>query len=200
MNLALFDFDKTLTDRDSFRDFLRYHVGCLAYWSKIFTLLPTLLAYYRGRLDAGRLKAQFLWRFFADISSRDFTALATAYARQRLPQLLRSQALERLHWHRQRRDRVLIVSASPENWIKAWAEPQGIEVLATRLDMTTGRFSGRLDGENCKGEEKVTRIKAHLDISAYETIYAYGDSAGDREMLALADKKYYRRFSDAGRE
>jgi phosphatidylglycerophosphatase C len=90
---------------------------------------------------------------------------------------------------------VTIVSASPELYIRPWAERIGVtEVIASRLAFAEGRFTGRLLGANCFGPEKARRIEAELGPSGAARIYAYGDSEGDREMLALATHGHLRKF------
>jgi phosphoserine phosphatase len=67
-------------------------------------------------------------------------------------------------------------------------------IIATRLEIVDNRLTGKLASPNCYGPQKVERIRAALDLSRYGRIFAYGDSRGDREMLALADEKHYRFF------
>ena len=60
-------------------------------------------------------------------------------------------------------------------------------VFCTRLGVgPDGRLDGRLDGGNVRGHEKVRQVEAWLDGHPVE-LWAYGDSAGDRELLAAAD-------------
>ncbi|HEY0274315.1 MAG TPA: HAD-IB family phosphatase, partial [Chitinophaga sp.] len=83
--------------------------------------------------------------------------------------------------------RVIVVTASAEEWVRPFCQGMGIEVIGSRMETDAeGRLTGKLLGLNCNGEEKVCRIKAQVDLSAYTSIYAYGDSSGDRPMLALA--------------
>ncbi len=70
----------------------------------------------------------------------------------------------------------------------------GITVLGSRLEIRDGRLTGRLAGKNCNGNEKVCRIREAVTLTPYQAVYAYGDSSGDREMLALAHHKGFREF------
>ncbi len=105
------------------------------------------------------------------------------------------QAIEKLNWHQQQGDRVIVVSASMEDWLKPWCDSKGVELLATSLLSDNGIISGEFATPNCHGEEKVNRIKALLNLSDYDRIFAYGDSSGDTEMLAIADEGFYRKFN-----
>ena len=69
-----------------------------------------------------------------------------------------------------------------------------MRLLATLLETENGIVTGKLSGKNCYGPEKVARIKSEFRLEEYDNIYAYGDSSGDTEMLAIATKPYYRKF------
>ena len=94
---------------------------------------------------------------------------------------------ERIDWHDARGHDLVIVSASLACYLEPAAAGLGIgSVLATRLEVVDGHCTGRLDGGNCRGIEKARRLRAHLGDPGAE-VWAYGDSRGDDEMLALAD-------------
>jgi HAD superfamily hydrolase (TIGR01490 family) len=99
---------------------------------------------------------------------------------------------ERLEWHRSQKHRLLLVSASLDAYLQPFGRCLGFDaVLATRLEIgPDGRLTGRLDGPNCRGREKATRVGAWLATNLNGTasqLWAYGDSAGDRELLQMAD-------------
>ena len=71
---------------------------------------------------------------------------------------------------------------------------QNITLIATELEFEDGVFTGRFRGNNCYGKEKAKRVKALYNLKVFKTIYAYGDSAGDRELLKLADESFYKPF------
>ena len=96
--------------------------------------------------------------------------------------------------HKKKDHRILIVSASPQDWIIPWATQFGIEVLATQLDIQDARLTGRITGKNCNGIEKVNRINQHVNLSEYQQVIAYGDSSGDLQMFELAHEKFYKPF------
>ena len=86
-----------------------------------------------------------------------------------------------------------MVSASVEEWILPWCLTIGItHVIATRLEQEDKILTGRLSTKNCYGLEKVQRIKGVFDLEGFSTIYAYGDSVGDKELIDIADVKYLR--------
>ena len=85
---------------------------------------------------------------------------------------------------------MVVVSASPETWIRPWCEAQGMEAIATRLEEREDRLTGKIAGRNCQGEEKVRRVREIIDLDSYTRIYAYGNSSGDMPMLSLAHERY----------
>ena len=89
---------------------------------------------------------------------------------------------------------VVIVSASAENWLRNWCLTQGVSILATRLQDNNGRITGKIEGQNCHGEEKVHRVHEAYDLSEYAKIYCYGDTKGDKPLLGLATFSFYKPF------
>ncbi len=159
-------------------------------------LLPSTLAFWFGRRDRGQLKEDVLSAFFAGWTAAKFEQLASDYAQHRLFRLVRPAALDRLRWHRTKGHRVVIATASLEAYVAPWARRNGLhDVLATRLEVDRdGRLTGRLQGRNCYGAEKVSRLRALVGDVRLDDIYVYGDSGGDRELLAMATHPAYRPF------
>ncbi len=191
-DLALFDFDGTLTTCETFPLFLkrvlpgsRIRAGWLRLW-------PLVLG-YRLRLVSGtRLRAAIVK---LGLEGADAEALAQAGARfaaDNLPGVLRPEAMARLRWHRERGDRVVIVSGGLGLYLRPWAAGQGLEVLCSELEVRDGRCTGRFAGSQCVAAEKAGRVCHHIDLAAYAQVHAYGDTPEDAELLALADHRIYR--------
>lgn len=194
--IAVFDFDHTLTDRDSLTPFLFYVQGFWKTIGYLIVLVPSFLGYLIGLVSRQSIKEKILTRFIGDHSFTDIQALGKTYADQQLDRYLKPEALKRFTWHQAQGHRCLLVSASLELYLKPWAKRHGFEeVIASRLELTaTGYVTGRLVGLNCWGAEKERRLLAYLDSREQVQLYVYGDSCGDREILALADYPFYRRF------
>jgi phosphatidylglycerophosphatase C len=122
---------------------------------------------------------------------------AQQFAEQKLPSLLRSEAMQRLAWHRQQGHRCVVVSASLEIYLRPWASTAGFDdILGSRLEtLADGRTTGNLLGENCFGAEKMRRLETLLGSRDGYTLYAYGDSRGDKELLSAADYPFYKKFT-----
>lgn len=191
--VAAFDFDGTLSRADSFLPFLRQMAGRAGYWRRMALLLPLLLAFRVGLVGSTRAKTAVLRQFVRGMNEAQLQSHACHFAAGHLPAMIRPEALARLRWHQAQGHRCVIVSASLEVYLLPWARSLGVdEVLATRLEVTDGCYSGRLAGANCRGVEKVRRLEAWMGTRSDWTVYAYGDSGGDRELLAWADHAWYR--------
>lgn len=112
---------------------------------------------------------------------------------------VRPKALWRLAWHRERGDHVTVVSASVREWLAPWCTLHGIDtLLATEMADVGGILTGCLAGKNCRGAEKVRRIRGYFGDSLPSPLFAYGDSDGDTEMLALAPElqRFFKPFRE----
>jgi len=192
--LVAFDFDGTLTVRDSLIAFLVWRAGVLQSAMSGLSLIPAALAYFRHR-DRGRLKSAMLRAFLRGVSLETARDDAGRFAREQAKDLLRPDALTAWNAWRDRGAQLVIVTASPEFLVSPFARALGAEsLIGTRLVLDPqGRLTGALDGVNCRGPEKVRRLTAAfgapLDLAA-----AYGDTSGDKEMLATAREAGYRVF------
>lgn len=191
--LALFDFDGTITTRDTMLPFVHHVRGTLRTLAGLAWLAPMLAAHAVGLVRTERAKALFLGHFLGGMS-RDALAARAATFVPRIEGWIRSEARTRLDWHRAQQHDVLIVSASLDLWLAAWAERYGVRLVCTRARFEHDVFTGDLATPNCKGADKEVRIREAVDLDGYAYVYAYGDSAGDAEMLALADESWFRPF------
>jgi len=195
--IVAFDFDGTLTVRDTFTAFLAWRAGPLRYVVGVVALAPQLATYLRRR-DRGRLKAAAVRRFLTGLARADFEEGARRFAEGRARTLLRPDALRAWRRWQSQGARLVIVTACPEEIVAPFARGLGADaVIGTRLDYDLdGRLTGRLDGANCRGAEKVRRLQQAFGPDV-RLEAAYGDTEGDREMLAIADQPGFRLFEAA---
>ena len=196
--VAAFDFDGTLTYFDSMLPFLHAVVGTGRFVYHLGRALPTFVAYGSGRLANDVAKERVLMRFLGRRPMAELEAAAQRFARHGIPRLLRRRAMDRFRWHRDQGHRCVLVSASLALYLEPWARAEGFsDVVATRLEVSAdGTVTGRFAGGNCYGCEKTRRLDALLGARQNYRLYAYGDSSGDRELLAHADHAYFRRFTE----
>jgi phosphatidylglycerophosphatase C len=185
--VAAFDLDGTLTRRDTLLPFLQRLCGTTAVMRAVVPEWSAVPAAARGTIDRDATKARVLARLLTGWVATDVVEAAEDYAEHVVTARLRADTVARVTWHRERGHRLLIVSASPELYVGPVAAALGFEAaLATRLEVIDRRLTGRLVGANVRGQEKVRRLTEHLGDGRF-TLWAYGDSAGDRELLAAAD-------------
>ncbi len=194
MRLAIFDFDGTISRADSFADFLYVTFGPVKFFWGLLQLCVPLTLYVLKIHVNGKTKAIVLRHFFGGYEQARFAELCARYARESLPRLLKQSALDRLAWHQAQGHEVIVVSASPEDYLRTWCERQGIQLLGTQLEIKDGKLSGNLASLNCYGDEKVRRLKEKYDLSQFDYIYAYGDSKGDLALKSIAHEFHYRNF------
>ena len=196
MNLALFDFDGTLSTQDSYLFFTRflnrkrYLFGCLV-------LAPRIIGYLARIYPNHALKEDFLKFFYRGKTADEVQMLAHRFCSREIPAIIRPGAMERIRWHQDRGDTVVVVSACPRLILEPWCHEINADIIATELETDAeSRITGKIAGKNCWGQEKVNRIQARYAMKKYDAIFAYGDSRGDLPMLDLADqdKRFYKPF------
>jgi len=186
--LAAFDLDGTLTRRDTLMPYLVRAVGPVpAYRAVLASSLRLARAAALGGEHRDLAKAAVLGRVLAGVALAEAAEAAEAYADHVVAHALRADVRARVDWHRAEGHELVLVSASPELYVAPIGRRLGFDdVLATRLEVDgDGRLTGRLLGANCRGPEKVARLRRWRG-DGLALAWAYGDSAGDREMLALA--------------
>jgi HAD-superfamily subfamily IB hydrolase, TIGR01490 len=186
--VAAFDFDGTLTRADTLGPFLREVSGTPALLRAFAADAPRLLLAGIGAGSRDDAKERMLRRLVGGREHSDLAARGREYGERVATTQMRSEMIARLRWHGAEGHEIAIVSASLDLYIERTAELLGIgTVLCSRMEVdAAGRVTGNLIGGNCRGPAKLRRIREHFGESGYE-LWAYGDSAGDAEMLAAAD-------------
>lgn len=195
--VVAFDFDGTLTVRDSYTAFLLWRAGRWRYALAIALLAPDLIGYLVRR-DRGRLKAALTRRLLKGVSAAILNADAERFAHAAYTRLMRPEALVAWEAHGAAGDERVIVTASPQNVVAPFAARLGANrLIATRLAFDgEERVTGGFDGANCRGLEKVVRLEAAYRPGV-RLAAGYGDTSGDREMLAIAERPHWRTFGQA---
>ena len=180
-----FDFDGTLTTRDTLLEFIRFACGAPRFLLGFLLHAPLLVLMKLRLYDNGKAKQRVFSWFFKGMPVEAFDALCQDFAHTHR-HLLRPDVVRVLEQALAEGSEVLIVSASIDNWVQPFFP--SVTVLGTQIEVADGRLTGRFLTPNCYGQEKVRRILAlHPDRSDYH-LTAYGDSRGDREMIAFADE------------
>ena len=202
LHVAAFDFDGTLTRGDTLLPFLAAGLGLPRFaWALLRTspwLVGHALRLVRNDIAKARLFAACLSELPAEVAAQ----WAERWAREQLPRQLRGPqdpVIRQLAWHRARGHCCVMVSASPDIYLEKAAAALGFDgLVCTQMEVQAGQLTGRMRSPNCHGEQKVIRLQAWLagrhnaSTLAGMTLYAYGDTAGDKPMLKLAQHAWYR--------
>ena len=195
--IAVFDFDGTITRKDTFIEFIRFAKGSMALYWGLLIHLPWLILMKLHLYDNGKTKERVFSWFFKGMSIEKFNQLGHRFYKTKNSELLHADAIQAIKEHKQNGETVLVLSASVENWVQPFSSIlQPDDLLSTQAEVQNGILTGWFATKNCYGQEKVNRLKAWLDTNVKEKFYviAYGDSRGDKELLEFANEKYYKQF------
>lgn len=186
-----FDFDGTLTTKDTLLEFIRFAKGTLAFGLGFLRYTHLLVLMKLGGYPNWKAKQKVFAHFFKGMSIDDFDALCQEFAASS-KHLLRPKGIEAINKAQSEGSEVLIVSASIDNWVQPFFA--NVKVLGTQIEVVDGKLTGRFLTKNCYGQEKVNRILTlHPNRQDYH-LTAFGDSRGDKELLAWADESYFKPF------
>ena len=195
VKLALFDIDYTITRKETLMEFYKYIVSKDI---KNIKFLPRAL--FSGLMygvkvyDERRVKESFL-KFIENIEEKDLAILTKKFYDERLSKILYKDALDMIHKLKTEGYMVILISASPEFYIKEFYAIDDVDfIIGTRFTFENGKFVRKMSGNNCKRDEKVVRLKAYLkenNIEAdYENSYMFSDSLSDLPLLDLVGDPY----------
>jgi len=191
--LVLFDFDGTITTKDTFIEFIRFYHGTFKLASGFGLMFPVLALYKLKVIPNWKAKEIVLTWFFKGQDAERFNKICREFSSSVLPRLIRPAALAEIKKYENDAE-IVVVSASAENWVSPWCAKNNLKVIATQLESIQGKLTGKISGKNCFGEEKAVRIREKYSLGSYSEIIAYGDSSGDKEMLELAHRHFYKPF------
>tara|TARA_B100001063_G_C16539162_1_gene440384 strand:+ start:142 stop:723 length:582 start_codon:yes stop_codon:yes gene_type:complete len=192
MNLHLFDFDGTISSSDSMFVFLRF-VHKSNFYLILIKCIPFFLFYKIGLISKHNFKNKFLISFLSKIPTEQLEKKANIFSKFYCSQLKKS-ALEHINClKKDKNNQLCVVTASLDIWIIPICKLLDVNYICTMSKFEKNSFAG-IKGLNCWGKQKVVRIKNEYNLRNYNTIFAYGDSKGDYEMLNLADFPKFRVF------
>ena len=187
--IFLFDFDGTITKKDSFLLFTYHSVNILTffcYWFK------TILLICFSSVPKSKLKESFFLNF-ENISAKKFQLICDNFVNKYFDKIIKENFFEYVN-KLGPEDTIVIVSASIRNYLYPWCKDNGFNLICTELEEIDQRLTGAFKTPNCNFNEKVNRILKEYEMNEFDEIYAFGDSPGDYEMMKLANKKYFKYF------
>lgn len=185
--LVLCDFDGTLTIGDTLFPFLRECRGSFLFLLYVVVASPWLIGLFLKKVDAQRAKEVLLSLFLKGWSEKRIEEYAEKFFKNYPFTKYCSDMHEQLTVHASYGHTVILVSASPEIYVKKFAEHfRNAIAIGTLLEFSSeGEFKGKIKGRNCNYDEKVRRIRNAIDVESFSHTIAYGNSDGDMPMLKM---------------
>ncbi len=196
--IAAFDFDGTLTQRDTLMPFLARGLGWPRFLLALLLCLPWLVAFALRLIPNHVAKQKLMQATLQNKTTAEMDDWTNRWLANDFPGQLQGWTMARLAEHRSQGHLCVMVSASPDIYLKRVARDLGFDaLLCTEMAVVDGRLSGQMKTPNCHGEQKVLRLKAWMLerfglSSSAQVAYAYGDTSGDKPMLRLAAHAFYR--------
>lgn len=185
--IAAFDFDGTITTKDTLFDFIAFYKGKTSLIAGLALLSPMLILFKAGIIKNSVAKEMLFHYFFEKESADKFNKVCMEYS-QRISKICNPDIIRKVNEHKSKGHTLVIVSASVTNWIAPWAISFGFDkVIGTEIEVRKGKLTGRFSSKNCYGQEKVNRLQAEFPDRDIYTLYAYGDSEGDKQLLDYSD-------------
>lgn len=192
MNLALFDFDGTITHKETFAPFLRFAIPRHRRVLGTGLFPPLVIGYRLGLVSGVHIRSSLVNFGFRGMRAEKIIDAGQRFSEEVLPAIVRKHALERIHWHKAQGDRIIVVSGALDVYLSPWCKQHDLELLCSKLHVENGVLTGRYQGLQCVKAEKCRRVRELCTPEDFPTIYAYGDTKEDLDMLAIAHKKFYR--------
>ncbi len=191
--LYLFDFDGTLTYKDTMFLYLKFY-NSTKFYVQFVKHIPLFILLKLKLADAEKVKKSFISSILKGESRAKIDKKAQSFFEKFERDIFRKNALEFIQNIDRTQTECYIVSASLDIWVKPFAEKLNIKLLATQAEFADDIFTGNFIGKNCNGPEKVKRIIEAVKGRKFDKIIAFGDTSGDREMLAWADESQFEFF------
>lgn len=193
--IAAFDFDGTITYKDTLLEFIRFTKGGKKLYLGLIRFFPYIILMKFKLYPNWKLKESFFSYYYKGVSIYQFNDWCEKFSNN-ISKIIRPKAITAIDNHIKNEDTIVIISASIENWIIPWANKIGFNnVIATKIEIDkTGKLTGKFLSKNCYGLEKVIRLtELYPNKENYELV-AYGDSNGDKELILFSDKGFYNKF------
>ena len=191
--LYLFDFDGTLTYKDTMFLYLKFY-NSMKFYVQFVKHIPLFVLLKLKLADAEKVKKSFISSILKGERRTKIEKKSQSFFEKYQDEIFRVNALEFINNIDRTQTESYIVSASLDIWVKPFAEKLEMKLLSTRAEFKNDIFTGNFIGKNCNGPEKVKRIIETVNERKFDKIIAFGDTSGDREMLSWADESHFEFF------
>jgi|TARA_A100001015_G_C15043422_1_gene741548 phosphatidylglycerophosphatase C len=194
MNLYLFDFDGTISDKDSMIAFIFFIKKKHKLIISLVLSLPYIFKYLFGIIAKSKFKESLLIQIFKEFTEDELRNASISFSTYFIKNSIKKSALESIQIAKNNKDQICIVTASLDVWMIDIAEKLKLDLICTESAFIDNTFAG-FKSKNCIGKTKVDRVISKYSIDKYQDVLCFGDSKGDEELLKLGTKNFYKYFS-----
>lgn len=191
--LYFFDFDGTLTYRDTMFLYLKFY-NSAKFNLQFVKHIPLFILLKLKLASAEKVKKSFISSILKGQSKTKIEEKSQQFFEKHYPEIIRENAIEFIQNIDREHTESYLVTASLDIWVKPFAEKFKMNLLATRAEFKNDIFTGNFVGNNCNGGEKVHRIKEAIQGKKFDKTIAFGDTSGDKEMLEWANESHFEFF------
>lgn len=190
-NLAIFDFDGTITKKDTFNELIKFHCGSFHFYFGMLQNILIIILYLCKRVSNAQMKAHLFNYFLGDLSKQEYNKLCSDFSSVVLPNLIRKDIYQIIQDYLKKNFKIVILSASFIDWIKPWAYNNGItDIICTKYHRTSHEIYID-EKESCYGKNKLVMLEKKFPNYRSYKIYAYGDSKSDYYFMNVANRAYF---------
>ena len=195
--LAIFDFDGTISSKDSTKFFLKLSFGGVYFFYGYYIRFIHLYIFSKiGLYNHKKLKERRINFFLNNISLKVFQRHIDKFNSIFFNKYLKITALKRLEWHKKNDHKIIILSATISDLLKEWSFSNNYLLIANTLSVQDNRIVGTFDAPDCSYEQKVVSLKENISLKDFDYIYGYGDTPSDRAFLSLVDENFFEYFKE----
>ncbi|MCS3529666.1 HAD family hydrolase [Chryseobacterium sp. JUb7] len=191
--LYCFDFDGTLTYKDTMFMYLKFY-DPTKFRLQFLRHVPLFILLKLKLAETEKVKKSFIGSILKGQTQEKIEKKSKEFFEEHYPKIVRENALDFINNIDRDHTQSLLVTASLDIWAKPFADAFKMQLVSTRAEFKNGVFTGNFIGKNCNGKEKLVRIKSEIINNKYDKIIAFGDTSGDKPMLKWANEGHYQFF------
>jgi HAD superfamily hydrolase (TIGR01490 family) len=192
MATVIFDLDGTITRKDTYFPFLfRCARAFGVRWETGLRLPFYFLAFSSGMITRVRLKEMLFDAVLSEVRLECLKPIVESYVGDVIARRLNRPLFQMVQDHLKRGDRVILATASLDLYVQQLSERLGItNVVCTRTEVVRGVVTGRLLGENCRGQEKINQLERYLTADEWDRSIFYTDHHSDLPLLQRVSRGF----------
>lgn len=195
MKLAIFDVDYTITKKETLLEFYKF---MLKRDPRLIRFAPRALVssffYVFKVFDASRAKENFI-SFIDGMKEEELLELTKEFYKKTLSRIFYEDAIDTMKRLKSKGYKIYLISASAQFYLDQFYNIEEVDkVIGTIFKCEQGKYSRKIEGENCKGESKVKRLlkvikEENIEVD-FKQSYMFSDSLSDSPLFELVGHPY----------